>query len=182
MWRTQRTCPVGLASTSAVHSTRLGWTIRLHINSRQVPLFHCLRLIAMNACSRINLINTRGVLRLSSAVVCYCKGICKAKFNLVRTRELEHFCRPAVTLCRIAIIPQHEIPVNECKLVNERCTAAEITALNNAQGTEDGMVSSSSLICSKRKTWKRFDQKRRNNEDIQKIVNFIPMWCQGWVG
>ena len=78
---------------------------------------HGLRLIDINADLRINLINTRGLLRLSSAVVCYCKGICKAKFNLVRTRELEHFCRPAVSLYRIVIISQHEIAVNECKVV-----------------------------------------------------------------
>jgi hypothetical protein len=76
-----------------------------------------LRLIAINADLRINLINTRGVLRLSSAVVCHCKGICKAKFNLARTSELEHFCRPAVSLYRIVIISQHEIAVNECKVV-----------------------------------------------------------------
>jgi hypothetical protein len=76
-----------------------------------------LRLIAINAGSRINLINTRGLLRLSSAVVCHCKGVCKAKFNLVRTSELERFCRPAVCLYRIVIISQHEIAVNEWKVV-----------------------------------------------------------------
>ena len=180
MWRTQRTCPVGLASTSVVHSTRLGWSIRASHQFSAGPVVCGWLPSTLSQESTWSTRVVSSVFPAQSFVIARAhvkqNSILLGQVNLSTSVDQPYLC------IEYWSFPSMKLQWMNASSCIKWCAAAEITALNNAKGTEDRMVSNSSLICFKRKTLKRLDQKRRNNEDIAKIVSFIPMCCQAWVG